>query len=184
MEPLQPARRANGEHTRFHTAHMAANLRRIFATLIWIITLVSSSRTRIYPPNEGEWGGNRPTIVGFSAPARWERPLRALRARPRIGKERGEYAWNLNSQKVGFGGNFTVFISPGFSWSCCPQGVQLRMFSLPSAVTQIFCFLDISWWYGHSCAHCRVSFIHKQLNLQTHTFMLFLNAYIRQSINQ
>uniref|UniRef100_A0A8P4GPB8 receptor protein-tyrosine kinase n=1 Tax=Dicentrarchus labrax TaxID=13489 RepID=A0A8P4GPB8_DICLA len=52
MEPLQPARRANGEHTRFHAAHMAANLRRIFSTFIWIITLVSSSRTRIYPPNE------------------------------------------------------------------------------------------------------------------------------------
>ncbi|TKS79993.1 Ephrin type-A receptor 4-A [Collichthys lucidus] len=52
MEPLQPARRANGEHARFHGAHMAANLRRIFSTLIWIITLVSSSRTRIYPPNE------------------------------------------------------------------------------------------------------------------------------------
>uniref|UniRef100_A0A8P4GFH5 receptor protein-tyrosine kinase n=1 Tax=Dicentrarchus labrax TaxID=13489 RepID=A0A8P4GFH5_DICLA len=31
---------------------MAANLRRIFSTFIWIITLVSSSRTRIYPPNE------------------------------------------------------------------------------------------------------------------------------------
>ncbi|XP_035526333.1 ephrin type-A receptor 4-like [Morone saxatilis] len=52
MEPLQPARRANGEHTRFHAAHMAANLRRIFFAFIWIITLVSSSRTRIYPPNE------------------------------------------------------------------------------------------------------------------------------------
>uniref|UniRef100_A0A4W6EQQ1 receptor protein-tyrosine kinase n=2 Tax=Lates TaxID=8186 RepID=A0A4W6EQQ1_LATCA len=52
MEPLQPARRANGGHTRFHTAHMAANLRRIFYTFVWIIALVSSSRTRIYPPNE------------------------------------------------------------------------------------------------------------------------------------
>ncbi|XP_038574137.1 ephrin type-A receptor 4-like isoform X3 [Micropterus salmoides] len=52
MEPLRAARRANGEHTRFHTAHMAANLWRLFPTLIWIITLVSSSRTRIYPPNE------------------------------------------------------------------------------------------------------------------------------------
>ncbi|XP_070774319.1 ephrin type-A receptor 4-A-like isoform X2 [Enoplosus armatus] len=31
---------------------MAAHLRRIFSTFIWIITLVSSSRTRIYPPNE------------------------------------------------------------------------------------------------------------------------------------
>ncbi|KAG7214627.1 hypothetical protein INR49_010519 [Caranx melampygus] len=53
MEPLQPARRANGEHARFHTsAHMAANVWRTFSTFIWIITLVSSSRTRIYPPNE------------------------------------------------------------------------------------------------------------------------------------
>ncbi|XP_039999340.1 ephrin type-A receptor 4-A-like isoform X5 [Xiphias gladius] len=31
---------------------MAANLWRIFYTFIWIITLASSSRTRIYPPNE------------------------------------------------------------------------------------------------------------------------------------
>ncbi|XP_022611058.1 ephrin type-A receptor 4-A-like [Seriola dumerili] len=31
---------------------MAANLWRTFCTFIWIITLVSSSRTRIYPPNE------------------------------------------------------------------------------------------------------------------------------------
>ncbi|XP_008300074.1 ephrin type-A receptor 4-A isoform X1 [Stegastes partitus] len=31
---------------------MAANLWRMFSTSIWIITLVSSSRTRIYPPNE------------------------------------------------------------------------------------------------------------------------------------
>ncbi|KAM7379169.1 hypothetical protein PAMP_004739 [Pampus punctatissimus] len=52
MEPLQPARRASGEHTRFHTAHMAANVWRISSVFIWIITLVSSSRTRIYPSNE------------------------------------------------------------------------------------------------------------------------------------
>ncbi|KAF7649154.1 hypothetical protein LDENG_00146140, partial [Lucifuga dentata] len=52
MEPLQPARRANRENTRFHMAHMAANLWRIFSTSIWIITSVSSSRTRIYSPNE------------------------------------------------------------------------------------------------------------------------------------
>ncbi|XP_033960568.1 ephrin type-A receptor 4-A-like isoform X3 [Pseudochaenichthys georgianus] len=52
MEPLQPARRANAEHTRFHTAHMAAHLRRLFSTLIWMLTLVSSSRTRIYQLNE------------------------------------------------------------------------------------------------------------------------------------
>uniref|UniRef100_A0A3Q1GVM0 receptor protein-tyrosine kinase n=1 Tax=Acanthochromis polyacanthus TaxID=80966 RepID=A0A3Q1GVM0_9TELE len=52
MEPLQPARRANGGRTRFHSVHMAANLWRTFSTSIWIITLVSSSRTRIYPPNE------------------------------------------------------------------------------------------------------------------------------------
>uniref|UniRef100_A0A3Q3LF85 receptor protein-tyrosine kinase n=1 Tax=Mastacembelus armatus TaxID=205130 RepID=A0A3Q3LF85_9TELE len=52
MEPLQPARRSNGEHSLFHTAHMAANLGRIFSTFIWTITIVSSSRTRIYPPNE------------------------------------------------------------------------------------------------------------------------------------
>uniref|UniRef100_A0A3Q0SEK8 receptor protein-tyrosine kinase n=1 Tax=Amphilophus citrinellus TaxID=61819 RepID=A0A3Q0SEK8_AMPCI len=49
MELLQRARRANGERTRFH---MAANLWRTLSATIWILTLVSSSRTRIYPPNE------------------------------------------------------------------------------------------------------------------------------------
>ncbi|KAA8587230.1 hypothetical protein FQN60_016092 [Etheostoma spectabile] len=52
MEPLQPARGASGAHTRLHAAHMAAHLWRICSTFIWILTLVSSSRTRIYPPNE------------------------------------------------------------------------------------------------------------------------------------
>lgn len=59
MKPHRPARGANGSHARFHATHMAAHLRRIFATFIWMITLVSSSRTRTYPPNEGEYGGNR-----------------------------------------------------------------------------------------------------------------------------
>ncbi|KAM8839438.1 ephrin type-A receptor 4-A-like [Synchiropus picturatus] len=48
MDP-QPARTASGNHTRFH---MASHLWRIFPTFIWILALVSSSRTRIYPPNE------------------------------------------------------------------------------------------------------------------------------------
>ncbi|KAM6918920.1 ephrin type-A receptor 4-A-like [Xenentodon cancila] len=52
MEPLQPPRRADREPTRFRAAHMAAKLWRTFAVSMWIITLVSSSRTRIYPPNE------------------------------------------------------------------------------------------------------------------------------------
>ncbi|KAM3866286.1 ephrin type-A receptor 4-like [Diretmus argenteus] len=52
MEPRQPARRAHGEHARFHAAQMAAELRRICSAFIWIITVVSTSRTRIYPPNE------------------------------------------------------------------------------------------------------------------------------------
>ncbi|XP_056277260.1 ephrin type-A receptor 4-like isoform X2 [Pseudoliparis swirei] len=53
MEPLQLARRgANGQHTRCHSAHMAAHLWRIYSTFIWILPLVSSSRTRIYQPNE------------------------------------------------------------------------------------------------------------------------------------
>ncbi|XP_068196349.1 ephrin type-A receptor 4-A-like [Antennarius striatus] len=45
MEPHRSVRRANA-------AHMAGVLRRTFSTLIWIISLVSSSRTRSYPPNE------------------------------------------------------------------------------------------------------------------------------------
>nr|XP_046265267.1 ephrin type-A receptor 4-like isoform X3 [Scatophagus argus] len=53
MEPHQAARRASGSHTRVDAAaHMAASVQRIFPTFIWIITLVSSSRTRVYPPNE------------------------------------------------------------------------------------------------------------------------------------
>uniref|UniRef100_A0A665W106 receptor protein-tyrosine kinase n=1 Tax=Echeneis naucrates TaxID=173247 RepID=A0A665W106_ECHNA len=53
MEPLHPARTASRGHARFHTSpHMAAHLRRTFYTFLWIITSVSSSRTRIYPPNE------------------------------------------------------------------------------------------------------------------------------------
>uniref|UniRef100_A0A3Q4I1N4 receptor protein-tyrosine kinase n=1 Tax=Neolamprologus brichardi TaxID=32507 RepID=A0A3Q4I1N4_NEOBR len=52
MELLERVRGANGERTRFHAAHMAANLWRTFSSTIWILTLVSSSRTRIYPLNE------------------------------------------------------------------------------------------------------------------------------------
>lgn len=59
MEPHRPARTANGRRGRLYAAYMAVNLRRLIFTLIWIITLVSSSRTRTYPPNEGECGGNR-----------------------------------------------------------------------------------------------------------------------------
>lgn len=66
MKPHRPARRANGRHARFHATHMAAHLRRIVSTFIWIITLVSSSRTRTYPPNEGEYGGNRRSRVTHS----------------------------------------------------------------------------------------------------------------------
>ncbi|XP_037538226.1 ephrin type-A receptor 4-A [Nematolebias whitei] len=52
MEALQPAFRANGEVARVRTAHMAASWWRTFSTSVWIISLVSSARTRIYPPNE------------------------------------------------------------------------------------------------------------------------------------
>uniref|UniRef100_G3PRP9 receptor protein-tyrosine kinase n=1 Tax=Gasterosteus aculeatus aculeatus TaxID=481459 RepID=G3PRP9_GASAC len=52
MEPLQLARGANRQHTRCPSAHMAANAWRIFPFFLWILPLVSSSRTRIYPPNE------------------------------------------------------------------------------------------------------------------------------------
>ncbi|XP_075877235.1 ephrin type-A receptor 4-A-like [Nelusetta ayraudi] len=52
MEPHRLARSANGRHARFPATHMAANLRRAYFTSIWIISFVSSSRTRTYPPNE------------------------------------------------------------------------------------------------------------------------------------
>ncbi|KAM9789937.1 ephrin type-A receptor 4-A-like [Neosynchiropus ocellatus] len=48
MDP-QPARTASGHRSRFH---MASHLWRIFPTFVWILALASSSRTRIYPPNE------------------------------------------------------------------------------------------------------------------------------------
>ncbi|KAM9323294.1 ephrin type-A receptor 4-A-like [Pholidichthys leucotaenia] len=53
MELLERAqRRGDARRTRFQTAHMAAHLWRTFSSSIWILTLVSSSRTRIYSPNE------------------------------------------------------------------------------------------------------------------------------------
>uniref|UniRef100_A0A3Q2DD07 receptor protein-tyrosine kinase n=1 Tax=Cyprinodon variegatus TaxID=28743 RepID=A0A3Q2DD07_CYPVA len=52
MEPLQPARAAHGELTRFHTAHMAGHLWQTFLSSVWIITFVSCARMRIYPSNE------------------------------------------------------------------------------------------------------------------------------------
>lgn len=79
MELLERVRGAAGERTRFHAAHMAANLWRTFSSTIWILTLVSSSRTRIYPPNEGKEGGTRIRVACvaqsglFSAVASWER---------------------------------------------------------------------------------------------------------------
>ena len=90
MEPLQPAaaqRTANGgQRTRFH---MAANARRIFSAFIWIITLVSSSRTRIYPPNEGECGGTSRRVRGFLHAGR-RRCVRSVRVRGRMAKEQEE----------------------------------------------------------------------------------------------
>lgn len=58
MERHQPARGANRELAGFQAAHMAAKLWRTLSASIWILTLASSSRTRIYPPNEGECGRN------------------------------------------------------------------------------------------------------------------------------
>uniref|UniRef100_A0A8D3CF46 receptor protein-tyrosine kinase n=1 Tax=Scophthalmus maximus TaxID=52904 RepID=A0A8D3CF46_SCOMX len=53
MEPPRPARRASGGRAHFHAARlMAATLRRILYTSAWMVTLVSGSRTRIYPPSE------------------------------------------------------------------------------------------------------------------------------------
>ncbi|RVE61871.1 hypothetical protein OJAV_G00173670 [Oryzias javanicus] len=52
MERHRPARAASGELSRFQAAHMAAKLWRTLSASIWILTLASSSRTRIYPPNE------------------------------------------------------------------------------------------------------------------------------------
>uniref|UniRef100_A0A3Q2YHW8 receptor protein-tyrosine kinase n=1 Tax=Hippocampus comes TaxID=109280 RepID=A0A3Q2YHW8_HIPCM len=52
MDPPQPARTASGQQARIPSSHMAAHIGRIFTAFMWIITLVSSSRTRIYPANE------------------------------------------------------------------------------------------------------------------------------------
>lgn len=78
MEPHRPARSANGGHARFPATHMASNLRRAYFTSIWIITFVSSSRTRTYPPNEGECPEMRaPHSAGSS-------PLTGSVAPPRV----------------------------------------------------------------------------------------------------
>lgn len=145
MEPLQPARRADGEHTRFHAAHMAANLRRIFSTFIWIITMVTSSRTRIYPPNEGECGGNGPSCTARSGfPLRHAGTHRCERSVRVPGWQRaGRMCLKLEARELDFGGNVTVVVYPGFSRSFAPKEFSCT-FSLSRAVTKIFCFLDIS----------------------------------------
>ena len=52
MKLLQPVRGANGLHTYFTNAQMAAtNLLRLSYLSFWILSAVSTSR--IYPPNEG-----------------------------------------------------------------------------------------------------------------------------------
>lgn len=98
MELLERVRGADGERTRFHAAHMAANLWRTFSSTIWILTLVSSSRTRIYPPNEGKEGGTRIRVACVAQSGLFSRCcelgeiLRALKARPRIAKNREKFA--------------------------------------------------------------------------------------------
>lgn len=96
MELLERVRGADGERTRFHAAHMAANLWRTFSSTIWILTLVSSSRTRIYPPNEGKEGGTRIRVACVAQSGLFFRELgeilRALKARPRIAKNREKFA--------------------------------------------------------------------------------------------
>lgn len=74
MEPRRSVRTAGGGRGLFCAANIAANSRRILPAFVWIVALVSGSRSRTYPPNEGECGG-------ASTPA--ERGLRAVRERLR-----------------------------------------------------------------------------------------------------
>lgn len=61
MEPHRSARTAGGGRGLFCAAHTAANSRRILPAFVWIVALVSGSRSRTYPPNEGEYGGDAAT---------------------------------------------------------------------------------------------------------------------------
>lgn len=89
MEPQQPERRGSAQRA----AHMAARLWRLFLTFTWIIALVSSSRTRIYPPNEGEQEDVRHILVFRS----WKLGETSLRARRR---KQGESARKLHFGKI------------------------------------------------------------------------------------
>ncbi len=112
----------------------------------------------------------------FSAPARLETPPRAPRARPRIGKGQSEYAGDLNSQKVGFRGKFHSFCFSWFLAELWPPRSSAARSLFPALSRKPF----VSWILGHDMGaveHTVVYiFIHEQLNLRTHSFMLFLNA--------
>lgn len=160
MEPLEPARRANGEHARFHTsAHMAANMWRTFSTFIWIVTLVSSSRTRIYPPNEGKWGGRKrwwrwETRSGFPlVDGGRDAAACAPCASRRMEKSRAKMH---DTSKVGFLGDCHSFwrflmvsdrVAPPRSSATCSL--------FPWLSWKIFCFFDI-FSCGHSSEQCSV----------------------------
>ncbi|XP_011614833.1 ephrin type-A receptor 4-like [Takifugu rubripes] len=52
MEPDRAARTAGGGRGLFCAAHTAASSRRMLPAFVWIVALVSGSRSRTYPPNE------------------------------------------------------------------------------------------------------------------------------------
>ncbi|TWW72676.1 Ephrin type-A receptor 4 [Takifugu flavidus] len=52
MEPGRAARTAGGGRGLFCAAHTAAGSRRMLPAFVWIVALVSGSRSRTYPPNE------------------------------------------------------------------------------------------------------------------------------------
>ncbi|TNM97813.1 hypothetical protein fugu_014059 [Takifugu bimaculatus] len=52
MEPDRAARTAGGGRGLFCAAHTAAGSRRMLPAFVWIVALVSGSRSRTYPPNE------------------------------------------------------------------------------------------------------------------------------------
>lgn len=76
MEPHRSARTAGGGRGLFCAARTAANSRRILPVFVWIVALVSGSRSRTYPPNEGEYAERRHAEVGrggtsVDASGRW-----------------------------------------------------------------------------------------------------------------
>lgn len=130
MEPDRAARTAGGGRGLFCAAHTAASSRRILPAFVWIVALVSGSRSRTYPPNEGEWGarGGRGVVVGDATPAEG-----GTACGPRTPQD-GSACW--------FSSTLDCFLS--FLYLFCRQEVMPPRRTPPSHLSFSLSFL--LWW--------------------------------------